>query len=776
MLLDSKFKVIGMLTVLLMFSFSVNAFANTTFNNSLGSENISVTELRNTTRFLSVPENILLTNSLLDLSGFNFSKFTPNVSGAPGPLCTGVITDCPLCNDGNWDTACFAPVSNNEGFIHFNYTPISNLSRNEVKFRYRIQGANPAITFNLKCFNHTSSTFDLLFSDVAPAPVANITLVVPSECVDNTDPLIQLRFRLFTGGSTSNLHEIEIRETSTIPTNFTLFINNQSVFNNPGLYNTTNTSINVRTQINDFLSICTFISGFCQVPFIFQSATDGNIRYFNMNFNNSGFVENSITFNATSSIGKIESFSLNMTFDNNTFTPNVFFVYNGTEQTATTTDTGATRIYTVSRIVPSLGTDENYTFHFRVEDVNGSFNSTFNNQSVATFNISDCGSSGFSNILFTFTSLNEETQAQITATSSDFALNLFSSDRSLSIVNASGTNSSNPWSICIDGPIPEGVRYSADLIIQYEANGFAKEFFNIFNGSITNTTGVQSINLYDLNLTDSTEFRFTFTGDDAFPVENALVFVNRKYIEDDLFRTVELPATDSEGQTTLHLVQNEVIYNIIVVKNGVTLGVFNNLVAFCNDPTIGDCEIVLSGADSTTAGFDYDEFTQILFSAPTFTSATREVTFAFASIDGTTKTVVMEVTRANVFGNTSVCSSSLTASSGTLVCSISNNINDSTLIVNVLVDGVQVSTLSVEIESSGFGDNGFLLFFLIVGSIVLMIGDTKEMVLLGTGIGIVGGLGYGFTNSSIIGTTSAFMWIIVLLIAGVWKLNKDRAQ
>ena len=79
---------------------------------------------------------------------------------------------------------------------------------------------------------------------------------------------------------------------------------------------------------------------------------------------------------------------------------------------------------------------------------------------------------------------------------------------------------------------------------------------------ILSTTAAQNITLFDLNLSDSTEFQLTFTGDDYLPLEDALIFIDRQYIAENTFKTVELPLTDSNGQTILHLVRNEVIYNI----------------------------------------------------------------------------------------------------------------------------------------------------------------------------------------------------------------------
>ena len=64
-----KNKFIYLLLGLFMLSF-VSAWSEDTFNNSLSTENLTFTGDENITRWLSVPENTVVTNGFLNLSGF----------------------------------------------------------------------------------------------------------------------------------------------------------------------------------------------------------------------------------------------------------------------------------------------------------------------------------------------------------------------------------------------------------------------------------------------------------------------------------------------------------------------------------------------------------------------------------------------------------------------------------------------------------------------------------------------------------------------------------
>jgi hypothetical protein len=258
-------------------------------------------------------------------------------------------------------------------------------------------------------------------------------------------------------------------------------------------------------------------------------------------------------------------------------------------------------------------------------------------------------------------------------------------------------------------------------------------------------------------------------------VEGALIYLDRQYISENTFKTVELPKTDSNGQTILHMVRNNVIYNIRVMKDGIVLGTFNNLNAFCEDFTIGDCKINLNSADSNSDLFSYSDL-GISFNPPFFNETSRDMIFSFTSLDGTSKLVLMNISRNNIFGNSSVCSTSLTSASGTLTCSISANIDDATLTTYIYVNGNLVLMQSMDTAKSNLGEGGFLVLFVMAITFILMFSGSKNGVLVAIILTFVGGISLGMLSGSLFGLGVAGIWLLVIVILAMYKLNKDRPQ
>ncbi len=838
-------KILIFLVLNVLLIISVEGFTETTFNNSLGTEIFLMNSTENITRFLQVPDNVLITNAFLSLNGFSFNMSDP-VTYYKLDNSSGVVFDMTGNNDGgitggmtrgvpgklntafNFSiTALITPTVQVRGWpngtfnVWFNTTTISGtqdiysthsggsdsgigIRDDKLFFNSQTQWffeSTSLVTINtwiMATFVWNTTGEFIYFNGVEENSASDgggwlstgstAQFGARSIFMDNVYKGILDEIGVWNRSLSSeeifNLYNsnevLPFENLFSKLENVTIILNGTSVFNHTGEFNQTfspNRTNNFAPTINSFLSICNFVGGFCQIPFIFHTDIEGRLQYFNMTFNNSGFIENNISFNATSSIGKIETFSLNMTFDLNVFTPSVFLIYNGTSQTATTTDPGSTRVYSATRVIPTSSTDENYTFHFMVENVNGSFNSSFNNQSVTTFNISICGGA-FTNPIYNFTLFDEELQTQLSSTTSEFALNLFSEDRSVSLVNLSGTTLLNPWSICLNAPIPEDVIYSVDLIIQYEADDYAQEFYNIINRLITNTTGTEEIGLYDLHLNESVEFQLTFTGNDFIPVENALVHVDRQYISEDLFRTVEIPKTDSNGQTVLHLVRNNVLYNIRIIKDGVLIGNFRNIIAFCDDVSIGDCKIALPGTEGVSPISDYDSTLGIIFDGPpTYDISTNRISFTFTSSDGSVKTVLLVVEQRDIFGNRSICSNELISSSGSISCNIgSANETNTELVSSIFIDGVLLTSSTTNIDSFSYGDIGFIAWFVFTLIIVIISRDSKDLLIGSVLLSYLGAVGLGITKGGAIGLGSTGAWILVVTLAAWWNLNKGRSE
>ncbi len=211
-----------------------------------------------------------------------------------------------------------------------------------------------------------------------------------------------------------------------------------------------------------------------------------------------------------------------------------------------------------------------------------------------------------------------------------------------------------------------------DSIVRYEAIGYAIENYNIVNFILSNSTVPQNITLYDLNSSDSTEFQITFKDSNFLSVEGALIFIQRQYVaENNTFKTVELPKTDSNGQTLGHFVEKDIIYNILVTNgtSGAVLGSFNNIIAFCQDATIGDCVINLNALTSSEEGFNYQEELKIGISDPLYNGTSRVLSVNFYTFDGSTKTINLTATKYDQLGSEQACASTLSSSAGTVSCS-----------------------------------------------------------------------------------------------------------
>lgn len=488
------------------------------------------------------------------------------------------------------------------------------------------------------------------------------------------------------------------------------------------------------------------------------------------------FIINNQTYNKNTIEGSSEDFILNLTVVPELIITESQFIYNGNYSSAQRfLVEGDYIIRKIGLIVPNVEAETNKSFNWILNLSDSSAIITDKiNQTVSNISINTCAT--LTNNIINFTLVDEEAQTLLTDNITiETAFNLFSTDRSILIANYSNNFSSNIVSICLNRELLSNTNYSLDAIVRYEAQDHANEYFNMHNFSLTNLTEFQNITLFDLLSSDSTEFQLTFTGSDFVTVENALVFVMRQYISENVFKTVELPKTDSNGQTLIHLVRNDIVYNIEVTKGGVVLGSFNNIIAFCEDVSIGNCKINLNAFSTGEPIFDYDESLGITFTGPTFDNSTRVMSFNYLTTDGSTKTVTMEVTRNDIFGNRTLCNSTIESSGGSLVCTVPD-IDDTLIITKVFVEGEEVVKDYTFLDSINFGKAGYFIFFVFMLSFILMFNKSKTTTLIGIFVGFLAGISLGLIEGAVVGIGASGIWLIIVLVLMLWKLNKERSN
>ena len=487
--------------------------------------------------------------------------------------------------------------------------------------------------------------------------------------------------------------------------------------------------------------------------------------------------ENSQEFVNETLEGVINTFTANVTIGGSNSIAVANLIYNGTSNIGSVSSSANDSILTIDFLAPLVNINTNLTFFWSLLLSDSQvINLTSHNQTVTTISLDNCLTNTV--VLYNYTVVDEGNQSLLSNTTIELNINLLDETRQNYIFNFSSEYlNTNPFAVCMSENLTSS-SYLIDSIVKYETINHSIEYYNIVNSTITNSTIPENITLYDLLLQDSTEFKITFKDQDFSFVENALIFIDRQYIaENNSFKTVELPKTDSNGQTIGHFVRNNVVYNIRAIKDGVVLGNFQNIIAFCEDFTIGNCQMVLEATPEESATFDYNEQLGIIFeSTPTYNENTSSISFDFSSDDGSVKIVSMEVTRDDIFGNRSICNNTIASSSGTLSCSFSPSIDDSVLRVEVLVDGQPAVLSSVTLESSDYGNLGYVFWFILTFLFILIFGNSKTEVLIGLGVSLIGATALGVTKGDIIGLGSAGIWMLVIVILGIWKINKENPQ
>lgn len=459
-------------------------------------------------------------------------------------------------------------------------------------------------------------------------------------------------------------------------------------------------------------------------------------------------------------------------------------IHNGTSYVGTTTNTVGTQIYKAERTItiPSVDSNQNVSFYWRFTlNDSTTVDGLTKNQTIANLEAGNCTSFNGS-VLYNFTVVDEEFQTELNETyenlSTEADLEIYSFDRTILIANFSTTwNETNPFAICLSANLSDTTQYSADLQVRYESTEYAAEFYNIQNGTLQNSTLPQNITLYDLDLDDSTEFLITYKGDNFLPLENALITITRKYVGEGIFKTVEIPVTDSDGQAVAHLDLDGVIYTIIVTQYGQVLATFSNVAVVCQDESIGDCKINLNAVASSD---DFPDWYQAggIASSTSFDESTRTITTTFTTTDGEIAQVQLNATKFDRFGNDTVCSDTLNSAAGSLSCVIPNSYGNVTVLAELIIDDEVVKQQYYSISpdtSNTLGEVRYVFMFILFLTIVLMFTGSAVGMLLGGIVGlIIAGALSLIDTGSVLSTTSAIIWFIVAIGIVIWKISQNK--
>ena len=491
-------------------------------------------------------------------------------------------------------------------------------------------------------------------------------------------------------------------------------------------------------------------------------------------------IENSQTYSNTTTEGATETFAINFT-QAGVQTSTASLIYNNTEYSGTFSISDGIVLATTNLTIPNYDAIYNISFYWSILLSDDTIiNTSSNNQTVSILAIDNC--SIYTTLIYNYTLYDEEMQTKLLNTTIEIQLNLLNLDKTISILNFSREyDDINPAQICLNVNLTNE-NYKVDSIAKYNSNSsgtpYAIEYYNIVGETLNNGTIPRNINLYNLKLDDSTEFQLTFKDSNLAFAPGVLVQIHRQYIADNDYKIVEIPITDSSGQTILHLVRNDIIYNFVMVDSeGNILATFNQVTAFCQDYTIGECTIKLNAPSTPDTLYNYTDDLGITYTAPTFSNTTGLVAVSFTSNDLSPVTVKMEIVKNSEFGNRTVCTDSLTSSTGILNCNVSTIVStDRFLFVKLYVGGDLKSQFTIDLEQDAFNFgivNGAFYAFLMLLFIITMFIDDRQTLILSLVIGWTAIISMGLIKGTLFGVLSGGTWLIVCAIIFLWKLRKE---
>lgn len=775
-----------------IYYFNVNCPTSTsinTFNNSYCIEKMTYIGNENKIRYLSVPNSVLvLANGYLNLSGYGNIENLLEKGNSTSQYSSGDFLIIYQAYDDNWDSmAIFNSVGS---YLIENFTiDYHNGSFIEWKTRQAkgscIGGIGfGSVTRDNSCYNFNTHNYTslALYSGGFTYPF-NCTgyYLIPSDCISNNNLSVRTNFTASTDGAVLGFFESSILYSGNFLNNVSLTIGNFQVWNySKNFTQTNNKTNNLALTINKYLNTTYLIGTNYIIPFIFHSDTAGILQYLDLLFNNYGFLEISQTYNNQTIEGASETFYLNLFYDNNYYLSiTADLIYNGISYAGTPSGSGTNLTFSRTIAIPNINSTTNLSFYWNIKEVNtnGSieyYNSTTKSQNVVNVDIDDC--SNYTNMIYNMTLYDEASKSFINPTTTNTTIEATLLLSTIGTTNYALNKSKiwqniNPAKICLNVNL-SNFSYRVDMIVSYIANGYVEEFYYIDNGVLSNNSN-PTTSFYDLLTSDSTSFLVTYQNEDYLYIEGAIIDVWRKYIGTGEFISVEHGKTDAGGQTRLHLVTEDVIYKFLVWKNGILLYTSPEYLALCQATP---CQINLRKPFGEE--IEGSIYGNIIYSLD-FNESQKKVTLTFATKDGTSTTMLMNVTKSTT-ENTTICSDTITSSGGTLVCIIPQVLENTTYIAQITKDGKYFGYKSFSLLPKAreiFGSSGLILSVLSFLTLALMgISSGIAVIVFGL-IGLIfAGLLMIFESGSILGLGSAIIWLIIAGIIIIWKINERRVS
>jgi hypothetical protein len=521
-------------------------------------------------------------------------------------------------------------------------------------------------------------------------------------------------------------------------------INNSAIIDEIGIWNRSLSSSEISQLYNSGY-------GLQYSPTITTANISYDVRYVSPSY--SGIQQYSILFNIT----------------NANLTPSyVIFNYKNVNYSLSISSSGGLYYSNKSLTINVTALENNQLYYF-VGLSDGTMIKTIEyTQTINSVGLDSCSS--FGNGLVNANLYDQDTLDKINGTI-EALLNFYTNDgKIIAVYNGSFVNKTA--TICSNG-IPEVAYY--DYTFKYystASTGYQAQYYNVQH--YTNLSDNSTIKLYPLLTSEATTFVITLKSADYSILKDSIIYVNRQYIPQNKFISVEAPKTDYDGKATIHLKVNNPVYNFVVYKDGINLGTFNNYLARCTGTT---CEYTLNLITASYLPEDFSKFGDLSYTL-SYNNATNLLSFQYSTISGSAKTIRMNVIRTDGYSNTSLCDESNYGSIGTINCNIVRGYGNNTIYANIYSDGKFLISeyFSIDVSPTDiYGGTRIIFVVLMFCSLVfLFVGDPIMMIVGGLLGMIFAGALHLTSGGEYIGFILISIWLVIASAIIIYLLSRRK--